>query len=386
MTHPFETLEKPFFKRLKTDALLDGMNTKCSKVCQAVLKPAITPRAPHPRGKDIKPFVLPAHSRWFHYGKIHQIERIQFPEIDEDPNFEKEYIKIRDDMVKLYRLYPTTELKVTTVRHIHGGDATLIQRIHSFLSIWGLINFLIYPPSELEMSRDATILRDEYSLIFDTKIITPPNGSIPRNTIQCTLCKTECGEGHFLSIKYPGIILCTRCFTNTQAFNQIGALHSAFEFKTLYQPYTQNKTVFSENQKQLVESVERERKYGEKYEMERKLTYPFDKSATDWQQVAIDTNKPYPSMQQDRMPLYSQLDCFLTALRIREGDYTAPTTLLNHEFNEKSKMEDLINFVESDQEEHNEEVVMPPHVDWDALDNDIDEISSLIKTSCDTNQ
>ena len=383
MSHPFETLEKPYFKRLKTDALLDGMNTKCSKVCQAVLKPAITPRAPHPRGKEIKPFVMPAHSRWFKFGEIHQIERMQFPEIDEDPNFEKEYIKIRDDMVKLYRLYPTTELKVTTVRHIHGGDATLIQRIHAFLSVWGLINFLSYPYSEQEMSKEATILRDEYAQLFDAKIITPPNGTLQRNTITCTLCRSECGEGHFLSIKYPGIILCTRCFTNTQAFNQIGAHHAAFEFKTLYQPYPINKAIHTENQKQLVESLEREKKCGEKYEMDRKNTFPYDKYAVDWQQVALDTNKQNGNPTQT--PVYSQLDCFLTSVRIREGDYTAPKTLFNHEFNEVSRMEDLIGFVENGEEQHFEEVQMPPHVDWESLDNDIDEITNLIQNSCDTN-
>ena len=383
MSHPFEAIEKPYFKRLKNDLLLEGMSTKCSKVCQAVLKPAITPRAPHPRGKEIKPFVLPAHSRWFQYGKIHQIERLQFPEIDENPDFAKEYIEIRDKMVKLYRLYPTVELRITTVRHIHGGNLTLIQRIHSFLSIWGLINFQSYPHGDSDLTKEGALLKDEFSSLFEPKIINPPNFSLPRNSICCTLCKSECADGHFLSIKYPSIILCTKCFTNTQAFNQIGAQHAAFEFKTLYQPYPKNKTLHTENQRMMIEGLDKEKKFGDKYEAERKNSHPYDKYAIDWQQVAIEANKQQLPAQPQ--PTYSQLDCFLTTIRLREGDFTAPTTILNHEFRSSSKMQDLINFTQFDDASSFQEVEMPEHVDWDALDNEIDEISSLTRTVCNSN-
>ena len=381
MTHPFEQVEKPYFKRLKPDVLLEGMSTKCSKVCLAVLKPAIAPQAPHPRRKEIKPFVLPSHCRWFKFGKVHQIERLQFPELNNDQKFEQLYIEIRDQMVKLFRLYPTTELKVTTARHFIGGDYNLIVRIHSFLSIWGLINFLSYPHGDSDLTREGSILKDEFSSLFEPKIIVPPNGQYPRNTIQCTLCRSECSYGHFLSIKYPGIILCTKCFTNTQAFNQIGAQHSAFEFRTLYQPHFKNKGLNNECQKMLVESLEKEKKFGDKYELDKKLTHPYDKYAFDWQQIAIDTNK---QIGQQMTPMYSQLDCFLTTLRLREGDFTAPTTIFNHKFTDNSRMEDLIKFVECEDGDTYEDVEMPPATDWETLDSEIDEITYLTKAATNT--
>ena len=167
------------------------MSTKRSKVCLAVLKPAIFPNPPHPTGKDIKPYVMPSHSIWFEYGKIHRVEKCQFPEIEKNEDFAKEYLEIRDKMVKLFRLYPTKKLTVSVARHVVGGNATLVQKIHEFLSNWGLINFTNAQGQLGELTKEGGILRDEYSPIYDNKTI---NSTFPKFSMQCTLCKCDCSE------------------------------------------------------------------------------------------------------------------------------------------------------------------------------------------------
>lgn len=376
MTHPFETEEKPYARRLKMDTLLEGMSTKRSKVCLAVLKPAIFPNPPHPTGKDVKPYVIPSHSLWFEYGKIHRIEEIQFPELKNNEEFTKEYVEMRDKMVKLFRLYPTKKLTVSVARHIVGGNATFVQKIHNFLSDWGLINFTNAQGQSGELTREGAILRDEFSPIYDNKNISSPFQRFP---MQCTLCKCDCSEGHFISIKYPGVILCTRCFSNTKAFEQIGAQYPAFEFRSNFQSQMKVKNVTTECQKNLVDAIDKDKKYGEQYEAQRKMINPYDKYSLDWQQISMDVSKA--NQMQNKECNFSQLDCLTVATRLKEGDFTAPKTVFNHDFHHKAALDDLIGFNEAP-EPMLTSIELPPKKDWDALENSIDEIAEATKIAC----
>lgn len=365
MTHPFEQIEKPWFKRLKPDALLESMSTKRSRVCQTALNPSVYPRSAHPKGKSIWPFVVPVHSRWFNFDSVHEIERLEFPEL-KDPDFANEYMTIRNLAVKLFRLFPTHPLRVTTICHIHGGNFPLIKRVHRFLSLWGLINFENTLQGESDFTPDGKNFLDEYSLLFDSRLIFQQvNIQVHHLAMPCTLCKSECSDGHFLSKKYPGIVLCPKCFTNSIAFKQIGASHIAFEFRTFQQPPMPAQVIMhGEIQKRIAEHLE--------------------KGTSDWTAISneINANSITVNNTQQQKPNTTALDCFVTALRFKEGDNTTMKTIMSHEFHNRSDLNELFEF------NANSETATPAMPDaiekrnWDEIDTEIDEIGVETKNAC----
>lgn len=362
MTHPFEQIEKPWFKRLKPDTLLESMSTKRSRVCQTTLKPSVYPRSAHPKGKSFWPFVIPAHSRWFDFDKIHEIEKLEFPELKEYEN-QEEYKNIRNLCVKLFRLFPTQPLRVTTVCHIHGGNFPLIKRIHRFLALWGLINFENSLQGESDVTPDGKTLSDEYSLIFDQRLIFQQNNIQTHHlTMPCTLCKSECSDGHFLSKKYPGIVLCPKCFTNSIAFKQIGASHIAFEFRTFNQPQMPPTTILNA-------------------EIQKRLADQLEKGITDWAMESNEINKA-PVTNTQQKPNTSPLDCLVTALRFKEGDFTTMNSVMSHEFQHKLDLNEFFEFNADPETETPEMPAMDEKPNWDEIDTEIDEITAETKNSC----
>jgi hypothetical protein len=138
-------------------------------------------------------------------------------------------------MVKLFRLYPTQKVTIATLRHMWGGDYKFIQRIHRFLSTWGLINFLgtYFPSSVTAYAADARLVQEFTQLVDGPLLDQVPNQAPARPLdVTCSLCRGSCGDGHFLSRRYLGMIIWPLCFCHQYALDHLEAPHAVFEFRT----------------------------------------------------------------------------------------------------------------------------------------------------------
>jgi hypothetical protein len=50
--------------------------------------------------------------------------------------------------------------------------------------------------------------------------------------IACTLCRSNCRDGHYATRKYPRFIICLQCFTHQYALEQLEVSHVVFDFHT----------------------------------------------------------------------------------------------------------------------------------------------------------
>nr|VDC80599.1 unnamed protein product [Brassica rapa] len=95
---------------------------------------------------ELELFTIPAHSSWFVWEDIHEIERREFAEffsessITRTPKVYKEY---RDFIINKYREDDSSKrLTFTSIRKYLVGDVNLLRKVFLFLENWGLINYL----------------------------------------------------------------------------------------------------------------------------------------------------------------------------------------------------------------------------------------------------
>ncbi|KAL0674762.1 hypothetical protein Bca4012_002743 [Brassica carinata] len=95
---------------------------------------------------ELELYTIPAHSSWFVWEDIHEIERREFAEffsessITRTPKVYKEY---RDFIINKYREDDSSRrLSFTSIRKHLVGDVNLLRKVFLFLENWGLINFL----------------------------------------------------------------------------------------------------------------------------------------------------------------------------------------------------------------------------------------------------
>lgn len=220
--HSYENLDHTYINNFNSSFLNEALNTKLSNVSLSIEKPPFFPKSPHPLPKYQRPVVVPSHSRWIDFDSIHKIEKIEFPELVTNKEFAKDYIFIRNTSIKAFRMFPTEELRVNQIAHMTGCNVKLIQRIHKFLTVWGLINFRgSYRES---CSRNPSHIDSSFAKCFEKM------KSNPRNSIFCSLCSEFCSNGHFISKNYVDIILCPKCFTYDMLMTQIGLDRSNFRY------------------------------------------------------------------------------------------------------------------------------------------------------------
>ncbi|OHT11452.1 SWIRM domain containing protein [Tritrichomonas foetus] len=350
--HPFENFDSRKSRRFKTESLLDATNYKVTKFCQTAVNPPHHPRPPLPH--DPRPYAIPAHSRWFSFQKIHAIERAEFPELS-DPAEAKRYKRIRNKFIKLFRLYPTQEVTTATMRHIEGGDSTIISKIHKFLCLWGLINFTPGFCNNQPNQVDARLVHEYSKIIEDPPLNVNTNYKANQAKVQptidvcCTVCKVACGDGHFCSRKYPGVVICPQCFSHQSTLTQLEVPHAAFEFRSLPAPPNTNNRVPQRSNDEIL--------IFDKYESMKE----------DWTQISEKTESKSP------------LDCLILFLRSSLNDVSQTKQLTSHEFNDENMVLDLLEFAN---EEKNEEV---PHQqlnyqnNWEELDEELQKIEEEIR-------
>ena len=117
-----------------------------------------TPVAP-PVTEKMELFRVPAHSAWFKWNEVHDIERGTLPEFFNNkstlktPRAYKEY---RDFIIDKFRRQPRGEkITFTQCRKFLSGDVNAIYRVYAFLEHWGLINFDPNKLSRGEVMSDA---------------------------------------------------------------------------------------------------------------------------------------------------------------------------------------------------------------------------------------
>uniref|UniRef100_A0A7S3GJY3 SWIRM domain-containing protein n=1 Tax=Palpitomonas bilix TaxID=652834 RepID=A0A7S3GJY3_9EUKA len=110
--------------------------------------------------------LMPSHAAWFRLDTIHDIERRGLPEFFEGRPLKtpEVYKEARNFMVNCYRCNPTEWLTVTSVRRSLAIDIGAVNRIHSFLTYWGIINFGV------GAKKNATA---EEKAVFDASAIFP---------------------------------------------------------------------------------------------------------------------------------------------------------------------------------------------------------------------
>lgn len=94
-----------------------------------------------------KQIIIPtAASSWFDASKVHDIEKLSLPHFFEhegDNSYEQEYLRYRDYMINTYQADPAEYLTVLACTKDLHGDLEDLMRIHSFLELWGLINYQV---------------------------------------------------------------------------------------------------------------------------------------------------------------------------------------------------------------------------------------------------
>jgi SWIRM domain len=94
-----------------------------------------------------KQIIIPtAAASWFDASKVHEIEKVSLPHFFEhegDNSYEQEYIRYRDYMINTYQADSTEYLTVLACTKDLNGDLEDLMRIHSFLELWGLINYQV---------------------------------------------------------------------------------------------------------------------------------------------------------------------------------------------------------------------------------------------------
>jgi hypothetical protein len=347
--HPFECNEMSRYRRFKYETLGESLNFKLTRLCQAFVEPIRHPRPSF--SFSYHPYVVPSHSRWFDYKKISRIEQTAFPELT-DPAFRRQYLRVRNRMVKLFRLCPTQEVTVSVLRHMWGGNFKFIERVHQFLSNWGLINFIgTFPGSPSPSPCDARLVSDFSQLIDATPLLdTAPAPPSPRPMdIPCTLCRSNCRDGHYATRKYPGIIICPQCFTHQYALEQLEASHVVFDFHTVPAPRAPQRPPAD-------------------YDSEiRQLIDQFEQTKGDWTKTLPER----PKMPNERPPPppKSPLDSMVGFLRASLADGVAQDQATAREFDEQDVVSELLAFARGPA--GTPPPARPPPVDWSGLEGEL---------------
>ena len=91
------------------------------------------------------PLIVPAYAKWFDTAQIHAIERrantlahFFTSRVFRGADI---YFECRNAIVNAYRANPRVYLTVTAARRFCAVDARSVERIHSFLGEWGIINY-----------------------------------------------------------------------------------------------------------------------------------------------------------------------------------------------------------------------------------------------------
>ncbi|XP_053207965.1 SWI/SNF complex subunit SMARCC1-like [Panonychus citri] len=119
--------------------------------------------------------VIPSYSSWFDYKSIHPIEKRALTEFFNNSNKSKTpevYLAYRNFMIDSYRINPTEYLTVTACRRNLVGDVCAIHRVHTFLELWGLINFHVDPDDRPNSMGPPTT--SHFNIFVDT-----PGGLMP---------------------------------------------------------------------------------------------------------------------------------------------------------------------------------------------------------------
>lgn len=129
-----------------------------------------------PAQKGPQPIIVPAFAAWFSLDQIHEIERACLPECFQEstqPASSKSrhsaYKEMRNFIIQTFRQNPRVYLSLTAVRKLLTGDATTLQRVHSFLESWGLINFHVDPGSLPSMASPGNF-QSSYPLLQHSAI------------------------------------------------------------------------------------------------------------------------------------------------------------------------------------------------------------------------
>lgn len=327
--HPFECPERTRFRRFKQENLIEQTSFKVTRFCQAAVKPVRHPQSPLPQ--QPREYAIPAHSRWFDFKKIHKIERCEFPELA-DPALERIYRRVRNRAVKIFRLYPTYYVTLSVLRHINGGDLEFIQKIHRFLSKWGLINYMSAFRDTSSEADDRCV--KEFGVITDK---TPPQ----KLDVLCWICRAHCGDGHFISRKYLGNVICPLCFSHHLTLDQLGLPHSAFEYREL-----------PNRQVQL------------SGDMDKKMLEEFERTKGDWQAIS-DSLDP----GQKRGQVASPVDCMIAVLRSSMSDMVTPKQATTHEFHDEEPMAELLELAQRPNPATTPETTL--RSDWHELEGEV---------------
>ncbi|KAJ2960467.1 hypothetical protein NQZ79_g4179 [Umbelopsis isabellina] len=208
-----------------------------------------------------KELIVPAAAAaWFEPTKVHDIEKLSLPhffgqEEETDSSYAQEYTQIRDFMMKKYQEDPSEYLTVLACTKDLSGDLEDLMRVHSFLEMWGLINYQVDPrkrpfETSLENEHDAgimpfqypesdddeedkkelTSLRELYGQmrkeIFDAKLagmVKPrittlvaddadPDDPDSGTSVVCDSCKQDCTDARYQSLKIKNTQVCPDCF------------------------------------------------------------------------------------------------------------------------------------------------------------------------------
>jgi hypothetical protein len=336
------------YRRFKYEILGESLNFKLTRLCQAFVEPIRHPRPSF--NFSYHPYVLPSHSRWFDYKKVGQVEQDAFPELV-DPAFRRDYLRVRNRMVKLFRLCPTQEVTVSVLRHMWGGNMKFLERVHQFLSNWGLINFGgTFIGTASPYPCDSRLVSDFSQLVDATPLLdSAPAAAVPRAVdIPCTLCRSNCRDGHYVTRRYPGIIICPQCFAHQYALEQLEAPHASFDFRTApaHRAPARPAGDYDSEVRQLVEQ--------------------FEQTKGDWTKAPPER----PKMPNDRPPPpKSPLDLMVGFLRASLADGIVQEQATAREFQEQDPVTELLAFARSPERQQPEP--RKQAVDWSGLEGEL---------------
>ncbi|CAN0927324.1 SWI/SNF complex subunit SWI3B [Linum grandiflorum] len=204
--------------------------TSVSEAAATSSSSPVTPSVAAPSDADL--VHIPSYSRWFSFDDIHECEVRFLPEFFDSRSpskTPKQYIYLRNSIVKQFRRNPSSKLAFTDVRKTLLSDVGSIRRVFDFCDAWGLINYS--PPSLAKQlkwedrdskSSGGTDSRAMASSTSDTAAAPLVKESSKR---VCSACMSLCSIACFTCDKYD-ITLCARCFV--RGHYRVGVISADF--------------------------------------------------------------------------------------------------------------------------------------------------------------
>jgi hypothetical protein len=246
-----------------------------------------------------------------------------------------------------------------------GGNVNFIERVHHFIANWGLINFMgtflgsITPsPCDVRLVNDFSQLIDAAPFL-DVAVSQPATRTFD---VSCTLCRSNCRDGHFVARKYPGILICPMCFAHQYAFDQLEVSHAAFEFcklpvaRALPSPSAE----YDPEVKQVVEQ--------------------FEQCKGDWTKLPVE--RPKGPNERNPPPAKSPVDYMVGFLRASLADSVTQEQATSREFFGQDLVSELLTFASEG------EAVIPPDsiqytTDWSGLEGEIALLEDEVRATLD---